>query len=312
MDESSPRVYELADRPLSFWLRLAGIYRTSERDSVDSARLRTIGDFEFILNVEGRTWLWTETGETVSVRPGDVVFLPPGYVHGWAYRTGAHRAVHFDFHANPDLRPFDNLRPTPVIVHERHPAADMPLFAVNLPASPTVVIPLVTPVRHPGLWAERMAALAETRPYDGPPSLATSLLVAEALGWMVRTVASDAAAAGLTSAASPDERLRTLVRELDAAASDWPTVAVMAARIDMGETAFRAAFLRLTGKLPRDYVEARRIERAKHLLIETDRSIKAIALSEGYDDQYHFSRVFKRVTGFAPAHFRARVLRSDG
>ncbi len=299
---------DIGPAPLSLWLRIAGHYRTHERDSVEYARLRTILDFEFILNLEGRTWMSIEGGGSVDIRPGDVVFLPPGYRHGWAYRTGVHRAVHFDFHANPSLRAYDNLQHTSTLVPTQPPKTAMPLFEIAGGDRAGITIPLVTPVRHPGLWSERMTALAAMRLIGG--ALADAVAVIEALGWMIRTVAEDAKSAGITESGSQNERLLTLIRELDGSAErdapTWPTVAEMARRVDLGETAFRAAFRRVTGRAPRDYVEEQRIGRAKHLLIETDRSVKAIALSEGYDDAYHFSRVFKRVTGLSPTAFRGR------
>ena len=79
----------------------------------------------------------------------------------------------------------------------------------------------------------------------------------------------------------------------------------------MGETAFRAAFRRVTGRSPRAYIEARRIEHAARALIDTDRSVTQIAAAEGYDDPYHFSRVFKRVTSQSPRAYRAEVLHPE-
>ncbi|HEY3330726.1 MAG TPA: helix-turn-helix domain-containing protein [Capsulimonadaceae bacterium] len=299
--------------PISFHLRIAGLYRTPEADSVEYARLRTILDYEFILQVDGRTWVSVGDEGSIDIVPGDVIFIPPRFVHGWAYRAGVHRAAHFDFFANPALRPYENLRPTSVIIQKPSVATSMPIFHVGgTDDAGGLRLPFVTPVRSPAQWAERMSTLASLYAQPSTLSIADQAAVNEILGWMLRTLASDAGHAGITSTGGGETRLQQLVRELDGseetASLTQLSVAELATRAGLGETAFRAAFYRLTGRSPRDYIEERRISRAKHLLVETDRSVKAVALSEGYDDAYHFSRVFKRVTGVSPSDFRRMAL----
>jgi AraC-like DNA-binding protein len=77
----------------------------------------------------------------------------------------------------------------------------------------------------------------------------------------------------------------------------------------MGITAFRAAFEQTMGRPPHKYFEERRIERAARALVETDHKIVKVAEAEGYDDPYHFSRVFVRVMGVSPRAYRARTRR---
>ncbi|MEI7026533.1 AraC family transcriptional regulator [Paenibacillus sp. y28] len=47
-----------------------------------------------------------------------------------------------------------------------------------------------------------------------------------------------------------------------------------------------------------------RIERAKHLLGESDRSIESIAAAVGFSDPSFFTRLFSRLTGMTPGGFR--------
>jgi transcriptional regulator GlxA family with amidase domain len=55
---------------------------------------------------------------------------------------------------------------------------------------------------------------------------------------------------------------------------------------------------------PWRYVLRRRVEKAKELLRETDRSLAAIALDTGFYDQPHFTRTFKRFEGQTPGDYR--------
>ncbi len=58
------------------------------------------------------------------------------------------------------------------------------------------------------------------------------------------------------------------------------------------------------GRPPAQWRQLKRIERARRLLLESDRSLAGIAEELGYCDQYFFNRQFKRVTGISPARFR--------
>lgn len=55
---------------------------------------------------------------------------------------------------------------------------------------------------------------------------------------------------------------------------------------------------------PIGYVLDQRMAHAATLLRETTRPIKAIAADVGYDDPYHFSRLFRRRIGLSPTHYR--------
>ncbi|MBO7742587.1 helix-turn-helix domain-containing protein [Paenibacillus sp. MWE-103] len=48
-----------------------------------------------------------------------------------------------------------------------------------------------------------------------------------------------------------------------------------------------------------------RIERAKHLLLETDEKVIVVATMVGYEDQSFFNRLFARHVGCSPSHYRS-------
>ncbi|MGE7110662.1 AraC family transcriptional regulator [Lysinibacillus sp. NPDC047702] len=55
---------------------------------------------------------------------------------------------------------------------------------------------------------------------------------------------------------------------------------------------------------PQVYLQQLRIEQAKKYLLTNQFSIKEIAISLGFEDEYYFSRAFKKVTNMAPSNYR--------
>lgn len=47
-----------------------------------------------------------------------------------------------------------------------------------------------------------------------------------------------------------------------------------------------------------------KVQRACRMLMDNNHNIKTIAYSLGYDDQYHFSRIFKNIMGVSPKNFK--------
>ena len=67
---------------------------------------------------------------------------------------------------------------------------------------------------------------------------------------------------------------------------------------------FARAFKAAVGQPPHQYVSAKRLERAKVLLMRGDRPLVDIALALNFSSQANFSRAFRQMTGRAPRQFR--------
>jgi len=67
---------------------------------------------------------------------------------------------------------------------------------------------------------------------------------------------------------------------------------------------FGRAFKCATGETPHDFIVARRLRRARELMLEGDASLAEIAFSCGFADQAHFSKVFRLGHGLSPAVWR--------
>ncbi len=72
----------------------------------------------------------------------------------------------------------------------------------------------------------------------------------------------------------------------------------------MSREAFSRLFKNETGLSPYDYITTLRLSKARLLLHSSNQSIKSVALSVGYKDQYYFSRLFKKQHGLSPKAYR--------
>ena len=89
------------------------------------------------------------------------------------------------------------------------------------------------------------------------------------------------------------------------------TVAELAARATMSRSAFSAAFVRVLGKPPLQYLRERRMQLACRLLRDPSLGLKEIASQVGYDSVSAFSAAFKRFSGTAPGDYRRSETPSD-
>ena len=81
----------------------------------------------------------------------------------------------------------------------------------------------------------------------------------------------------------------------------------MAAEVDISPLYLARAFKAAVGQSPHQYVLARRIERAKELLRNTDLPVVDVALSSGFSSQSHLSHWFIRQVGVSPAVYRRQA-----
>ena len=71
-------------------------------------------------------------------------------------------------------------------------------------------------------------------------------------------------------------------------------------------------FKEKTGDSPINYLIQIRLGKAKEMLEENRGSIRTIAAQVGYDDVYHFSKLFKKYYGVSPLYYRKSVVEEEG
>jgi AraC-like DNA-binding protein len=83
----------------------------------------------------------------------------------------------------------------------------------------------------------------------------------------------------------------------------------IAGGIGMGYSLYRKKFKEYTGISPAQYQINLRINKAKELLITTNKTLKEIAQTLGFDSSDYFFRLFKQKTGVTPSDFREKNIR---
>ena len=121
---------------------------------------------------------------------------------------------------------------------------------------------------------------------------------------LIRYASTPHAPARRTDGALPQRKLRAVVECIEEQLDANLTLDQLAAAAHLSAYHFARQFKAATGLPPHQYVIARRIERAKEILLsETDLSLAEIATLVGFSDQSQFTRHFKRLIGVTPGRF---------
>lgn len=99
-------------------------------------------------------------------------------------------------------------------------------------------------------------------------------------------------------------KLRRVIEAMNERLADDFSLANLAQLAELSEYHFSRMFKRATGLSPSQYFIRLRMSLARHLLLETDRSIIDIGLEVGYSSPSHFSQVFRREVGVTPSAYR--------
>ena len=99
-------------------------------------------------------------------------------------------------------------------------------------------------------------------------------------------------------------QLARVVRQIEVRLASRLTNSHLAALVGLSEDYFARAFKVSTGSPPHAYVVARRIERAKTMMVASNLPLSQIAVATGFSDQSHLSRSFRDHVGAAPASWR--------
>ena len=100
------------------------------------------------------------------------------------------------------------------------------------------------------------------------------------------------------------QQVRDVIDYIDANFAGNPSISDLARECKLSPSHFAQAFRRTMRMPPHQWLLRRRVEGARALLRDADMSIADIAVSCGFCDQSHLSRVFTRIQGCSPSEWR--------
>lgn len=218
-------------------------------------------------------------------RLGDIFLVPPGE----ALQVRGESGQQASLLCRLDAGLIHDMLGEPLVWDDRALAATIDIANARIR---NLLFRLTEEVNHPGFAHERMLEF-----------LCGELAVE--LGRFCREVEESPVTGGLAS-----WRLR-LIDERLAAQADAPTLEDLARLCNISVRQLTRGFRVSRGCSIGDYVERRRMETAKRLLMSGE-SVKAIAFAMGFASPSSFTYAFRRAVGTSPSAFRQRQLRSLG
>jgi AraC family transcriptional regulator len=102
----------------------------------------------------------------------------------------------------------------------------------------------------------------------------------------------------------PGFKLRKIAELMTAHLEEEFSLIRLAREADLSEFHFSRLFKRTTGLTPSQYFIRLRMEKARRLLRETNKSVIEIGLDVGYTSPSHFAQIFHREVGVSPREYR--------
>ena len=104
-----------------------------------------------------------------------------------------------------------------------------------------------------------------------------------------------------------DRHLNAYFKEGLAAQKGLPTVAYFADKLCLSMGYFGDLIKKETGMTAQRYIQNKIIDLSKRDLLGSDLPVAEIAYSLGFDYPQHFTRLFKKQTGFSPTEYRNQI-----
>ena len=258
--------------------------------------------FVYVLNGWGEFQIG---GEWVRVSTGELLLVPAGTPT--VLRTGDQepmwfRFIRFDYDWAGDYeeRPMDSLTAEARRYASRTPSAPTELklpFKIKLDDDPRVPLLFDRVIREteekaPGYELMARACLMEL----------LVLVHRRMSGWQERT--------GAPQIHPEPVRLALAFMEMNVARN--PSLAEIARAAHLSKQHFCRVFHRAVGVPPLRFLMRLRLRVAKGVLRHEGSTVKEAALAAGFEDQHHFTRVFRRFEGLTPTAYREAVMSMDG
>lgn len=154
-------------------------------------------------------------------------------------------------------------------------------------------------IYYMGLELKRELEFAGTDSYLYAESMATALAT-----HLIRRYATRKAVIKNYSGGLTPHKLKTALAYIHEHLDQTLSLAEMAAVVQMSPHYFASLFKQSTGLAPYQYVTQCRIERAKQLLMQPELTIVEVCHQIGFQNQSHFTKVFREHTATTPKAYR--------
>jgi AraC family transcriptional regulator, transcriptional activator of the genes for pyochelin and ferripyochelin receptors len=142
--------------------------------------------------------------------------------------------------------------------------------------------------------------------YDGPTQ--ALFLYSQSLELLVRALdlAADGGSASHPKRPTRSDRERLFAARdfLEARITEPPALAEVARKVGLNEYKLKHGFKQLFGTTVHAYLTDKRLEHARSLLLDSDRTAAEVAFALGYSSPQHFHQAFKQRFGVAPKAMR--------
>lgn len=271
----------------------------------------------FVMVTGGRCWLSVGDAEPLVVEQGDLVLLTGGLEHSFHSSPGTPTLTVEELPVRRITQIFETLD------HGEGGAETRLMYGIARidHAASGMLVDLLPDVLKVDTWSaassgwlqgtlQFIAAEArEIRP--GGETIITRLadiVVIEAIRNWINSAPD--AGTGWLGGARDSQIGRALVAIHRMPAKDW-TVASLAAIAGMSRSGFAARFTALLGMPAMQYLAFWRMQLARQQLVDTPRSIGAIAADVGYRSEPAFNRAFRKVFGQTPGAVRRLARRPE-
>lgn len=248
-----------------------------DTSTIRPEKMRILGRYALILVTSGKVFYSDAEGREQDLEAGTAIFVTPALPHAYGSRDGKDWGQVFAVFDGPL---FDLLQESaPFRAHQ-------PLW--HLPP--------------PGLWQQRLEEILLPEPVGNP---AATLAVVHRFSQLLVEMALAASGNEDSSGQLWLEEGQRLLGEQSG--NRWHTPQEVARKVGLSYESFRKAFAAATGHPPAQFQQQRRIDLACAAIYRGQENFKELAERLGFCDVYHFSKVFRKVTGTPPSAYRRAV-----
>jgi AraC-like DNA-binding protein len=173
-----------------------------------------------------------------------------------------------------------------------------PAFSEDMPGAAEVTSPGLLPIWQPASVVIKLLDRAAAALDNDRAAARDCIARASAL------LRADRDRGGPTRGGLAPWQMRQVTRHIDATLATTVSTRDCAKITRLSASYFSRAFKVSFGETFSKYVARRRTERAQEMMVMTDERLCEIALSCGFADQSHFTRVYQRQVGSSPASWR--------